>query len=113
MLFSPSPTVGVLISLPVPPTHKHTVTSVVGDTIVFQGLDIPAGDYTLHMSAEYYFNDFTQDVKIEQSTLIVPAVGPLSAGAEITIPPTSAVFASSISISIGFSSEIFPTCLGA
>lgn len=48
--------------------HYDTVCSVVGDTLVFQASNVPVGEYTLHMNAEYYFNDFTQKVNIQEGT---------------------------------------------
>lgn len=46
-------------------SHYDTTSAVVGNTIVFRAANIPAGEYTLRMDAEYYFENFEQKVTIQ------------------------------------------------
>lgn len=48
--------------------HIDTVSTVVDNTIIFRAANVPAGTYTLRMSSEYYFENFTQEVVINEGT---------------------------------------------
>ncbi len=48
--------------------HFDTVSTVVDNTIIFRAANVPAGTYTLRMNSEYYFENFTQEVVINEGT---------------------------------------------
>lgn len=50
--------------------HYDTVSTVENGVLVFRAANVPAGEYVVHMNAEYYFEDYQQKVTIDEGNKV-------------------------------------------